>query len=135
MVSACVSWHGATKPFFVSGDGMKVNSLSYKKHLDKQLLPEIDHLVNRKDQVYIQDSALSYRSNLVRDYLEEKLKTRFVKLCEWSPASPDCNPLDYHFWDKVKIKAYENQFNKPFENEEQLKRRIRRVSQRCCSDS
>ena len=53
MVSACISWYGATKPFFVSDYGMKVNAVSYQKHLDKQLIPEIDNLVSRKDWVYI----------------------------------------------------------------------------------
>eukprot|EP00111_Clytia_hemisphaerica_P021070 TCONS_00062096-protein len=82
MVSACISWYGATKPFFVSGDGVKVNAVSYHKHLDKQLIPEINKLVSRKDWVYIQDSAPSHRSNLVQDYLKEKLRKRFVKLGE-----------------------------------------------------
>ena len=51
-----------------------------------------------------------------------------------NPASPDCNPLDYHFWDKVKVKVYEGRFNQPFENEEQLKRRIRRVWNEMATD-
>ena len=42
-------------------------------------------------------------------------------------ASPDCNPLDYYFWEKVQRKVYENRFNCSFENENVLKRRIRRV--------
>ena len=57
-----------------------------------------------------------------------------MKLGEWPPASPDCNPLDYHFWDKVKVKVYKNQFNQPFENEDQLKRRIRKVWKDVASD-
>jgi len=58
------------------------------------------------------------------DYLEK----------QWPPASPDCNPLDYHFWDKAKVKVYEGRFNQPFENEKQLKRRIRRVWNEMATD-
>ena len=113
---------------------MKVNAVSYHNHLDKQLIPEIDNLVSRKDWVYIQDSAPSHRSNLVQGYLKDKLRTRFVKSGEWPPASPDCNPLDYHFWDKLKVKVYEGRFNQPFDNEKQLKRRIRTVWNEMATD-
>lgn len=34
MVLACVTWNGATKPFFINDKEMKVNSKLYKKHLD-----------------------------------------------------------------------------------------------------
>ena len=125
---------GQQSRFFVNDDGMKVNAVLYQKHLEKQLLPEIDELVSRKDWVYIQVSAPSHRSNLVQGYLKERLGKRFVKSGEWPPALPDCNPLDYHFWDKVKTKVYENRFNKPFENEDQLKRRIKRVWKDVASD-
>ena len=46
MVSACVTWKGATKPFFVNENGLKVNAKTYKKHLEKQLFPEVDRLMN-----------------------------------------------------------------------------------------
>ena len=35
MVSACLTWYGATKPFLVNDKGLKVNSKTYKKHLEK----------------------------------------------------------------------------------------------------
>ena len=50
-----------------------------------------------------------------------------MKYSEWPPTSPDCNPLDYYFWEKVQRKVYENRFNRAFENENALKRRIRGV--------
>ena len=52
---------------------------------------------------------------------------RFVKYLEWPPTSSDCNPLDYYFWEKVQRKGFENRFNRTFENENALKRQIRRV--------
>ena len=35
MVSAAISWYGATKPFFVNENGIKVNKDNYCKHLKK----------------------------------------------------------------------------------------------------
>ena len=84
-------------------------------------------MMKRKDWIFIQDSAPSHRANLVQDFLSEKLSKRFVKYSEWPPTSPDCNPLDYYFWEKVQRKVYENSFNRAFESENALKRRIRRV--------
>jgi len=45
----------------------------------------------------------------VQTFLEEKLKNPFVKASEWPPSSPDCNLLDYFFWDKIKAKVYEDE--------------------------
>ena len=106
---------------------MKVNAKRYKTHLEKELLPNIESMMKRKDWIFIQDSALSHRANLVQDFLSEKLNKRFVKYSEWPPTFPDCNPLDCYFWEKVQRKVYENRFNHAFENENALKRRIRRV--------
>ena len=127
MVSACVTWNGATKPCFVNEKGLKVNATRYKKHLEKELFPEIDRIVGNKSWIFIQDSAPSHRSNLVQSFLKEKLKSRFVKSSEWPPSSPDCSRLDYHFWNHVKEKVYADRMNKPFTNEAELKRKIRKV--------
>lgn len=62
MVSACVSWNGATKPFSVKDKKLKVNSKSYKKNSSrKELLFSKDH------------------SNVGQDFLMEKLHTRSFK--------------------------------------------------------
>ena len=71
MVSACVTWYGATKSFFVNDKGLKVNSKTYKKHLEKELIPDIERIMKRTDWMFIQDSAPSHRSNLVQDFLTE----------------------------------------------------------------
>lgn len=34
MASACVTWNGATKPFLMNDEGLRVNSKT-KKHLEK----------------------------------------------------------------------------------------------------
>ena len=39
------------------------------------------------------DSTPSHRSNLIQNFLKEKLCSKFIKHTEWLPSSPDCNPL------------------------------------------
>ena len=82
MVSAAISWYGATKPFFVKENGVKVNKENYCKHQKKQLFPAIKKRVKRDDRIYVQDSAPSYRSNLVKDLVDKTLKCCFVKCAE-----------------------------------------------------
>ena len=63
MVSACITWDGATKPFFVTGKGLKINSISYKRHLEKELLPDIEKVVKRKDWVFFLKSYGTFGRN------------------------------------------------------------------------
>ena len=79
MVSAALTWQGATKPFFVNDKGLKVNSINYLKHLKKELFPAIQKVVRRSDWVFIQDGASSHTSTIVQDFLKEHLKNR--QLC------------------------------------------------------
>ena len=65
--------------------------------------------------------------NLVQNFLKEKLDSKFIKQTEWPPSSPDCNPLDYHFWNKIKEKVYENCFGQPFKTEDKLKKKIKKL--------
>ena len=95
MVSACLLWNGATKPFFVNGCGVKMNAKTYKLHLQKELLSDAQHLYKHKNWIFVQDNVPSHRSNIVQDSLQETLNSRFIKTHEWPPSSPDCNPLDY----------------------------------------
>jgi len=114
MVSACLSWNGATKPLFVNDKGVKVNAVSYKRHLEKKLLSSVEKLFTYDQWIFLQDGAPSHRSNLVQDFLKEK-------------SSPDFNPLDFYFWDAVKEKVYGDRLYKPFKNEDKLKQKIQAV--------
>ena len=80
MVSACVRWKGATKLFFVSDKGLKVNSKTYKKHLEKELLREVNRIINNSTCTFIQDSTPSHHPNIIQDFLKEKLCKRFFKV-------------------------------------------------------
>ena len=98
------------------------------------MLSEVDKVTKTNNWIFIQDGAPSHRSNLVQSFLTEKLKNRFVKATEWPPSSPDCNPLDYFFWDKIKLKVYEGLLNTSFQNEEELINRIKKVWKEEASD-
>ena len=56
--------------------------------------------------IFIQDSAPSHRAKIVQNFLREELKSRFFANMEGPPTSPDCNPLDCYFRNKVKEKIY-----------------------------
>ena len=87
--------------------------------MKKKLFPTIKKIVQHDDWIFVQDSALSHRSNFVQDFLEKTLKRRFVKCVEWPPSSPDVNPLDYFFWDLVKTKVYQGRAGEPFSLEKE----------------
>ena len=69
MLFAEISCYGATKPFFVNENGIKVNKQNYCKRL--------------KNSFFLQlKSASSHRSNLVQHFLQKALKDCFVKNAE-----------------------------------------------------
>ena len=77
-----------------------------------------------KDFTFVQDSAPSHRANQMQNFLKRKLKSRFVKNTDWPPKLPDCNPLDYYFWDRVQEKVYDGRYCYPFAMIDELKRKI-----------
>ena len=105
MVSAVITWKGVSQPFFIGGNGIKVNGASYLKHLSDDLIPAAQAMHMNKDFTFVQDSAPLHRANQVQNFLKQKLKSRFIKNTDWPPKSPDCNPLDYYFWDHVPEKV------------------------------
>ena len=134
MVSAVITWKGVSKPFFVAEKNIKVNGENYLRHVKKDLMPFLDSLYPRNDFHFIQDSAPSHRYSEVQEFLTKKLKNRFVKDTEWAPSSPDCNPLDYFFWNQVSEKVYEGRHCNPFKDEAELRKRILDVWPECTSN-
>jgi len=65
-----------------------------------------------------------------RVYLKDKNLNANVKTSEWPPSSPNCNSLDYFLWDKIKAKVYEDSLNVLFQNEEELKMKIKCLERR-----
>ena len=96
-----ITWKGVSQPFFIVENGIKVSETSYPKHLRDDLLPAVEAMYPNKDFTFVQDSAPSHHANQVQNFLKQKLKSRFVKNTDWPPKSPDCNPSDYYFWDRL----------------------------------
>jgi len=122
---AALTWHGITKPIFVSKQGLKTNAKNYRNHLKNIFFPEINQICPWENWIFIQDGASSHTSNFVQDFLKETMPRRFVKKDEWPPKSPDSNPLDYYFWSIVKRKVYEGWLNNPIKSESELISRIK----------
>ena len=69
MVSACVSWNGATKPFSVKDKKLKVNSKSYKK-----ILPEKNFFSVKITQMSVK---IFQWKNFTQDLLNTLMAPRF----------------------------------------------------------
>ena len=49
MVSAVITWKGVSQPFFIGGNGIKVNRASYLKHLRDDSISAVDAMYQNKD--------------------------------------------------------------------------------------
>ena len=106
---------------------IKVNGKYYINHLKRELLPACSELYEGENYYFMQDGAPSYTANITQEYLKENSGWRFIRKDQWPPNSPDCNLLDYFFWDgDVKQKVYEGRRER-FQNIDELKKRIRQV--------
>ena len=103
-------------------------------YLRDDLIPAVEAMCPNKDFTFVQDSASSHRANQVQNFLKQRLKPRFVKNTDCPPKLPDCNPLDYYFWDRVQEKVYDGRYCYPFATIDELKRRIRDVWDECATD-
>ena len=103
-----------------------MNAKSYLKHLRGEWIPTLKHYFT-----FVQDSAPSHHANKVRNFLKQKLKSRFIKNTDWPPSSPDCDSLDYYLWDRVQEKVFAGRHCNPFQSPEGLKDRIVEVWEEC----
>ena len=124
MVSACLTWNGATKSFFVNGCGVKVNAQTYKQHLQRELSPVVQRLYKHKNYFYTRQCTIILFKPRTRFFIRNTQFT-FYQSTWMPPSSPDCNPLNYYFWNKVKEKVYENRLSKPFKSERELKKQLK----------
>ena len=126
MVSCCISHEGLTPPFFVDPQQIKVTGEVYTNHLKNDLLPACRDLYPDNDFIFVLDGAPSHTSNVCQNFLHEELGTRFVDKMTWPPKSPDCNPLDYYFWDALSEEVYKDR-RVPFTSLEELKNKVLEV--------
>ena len=68
MVSVVITWKGVSQPFFIAGNGIKVNGASYLKHLSDDLIPAAQAMHPNKDFTFVQDSAPLHRANQVQNF-------------------------------------------------------------------
>ena len=72
------------------------------------------------------DGATSHTAQITQENLRINFGRRFIRKDQWPPHSPDCNPLDFYFWDAIKRKVYEG-LRGPFHDLVELKKGIRKV--------
>ena len=70
------------------------------------VIPAMKELYPNNNLSIVQDSAPSHHAKIIQNFLQEELKSRFVANMEWLPSSPDCNLVDYSFWNEVKENVY-----------------------------
>jgi len=71
----------------------------------------------------MQDSAPSHRAKATQNFLRDNTQD-FISSQEWSPYSPDLNPLDYSVWDILQERVYEGR-REPFTNLKDLQNVVR----------
>jgi len=76
------------------------------------------------DFVFMQDSAPSHRAKATQNYCLRNNVPDFTSSLEWTPHSPDLNPLDYSVWDILQELGYKGR-HEPFANLEDLQNVIR----------
>ena len=111
MVSAGVSMRGKTMIHFIDTSKTKVNSECYIKLLDDNLLPDCRTLYPDNDFIFQQDGTPSHTSRITQEHLDANTP-EFIGKDDWTPQSPDLNPMDYHFWDSLSEKVYEGHSTK-----------------------
>ena len=83
--------------FFIDPQKTKVNQKTYIDFLKTSLLPECRRLYPDKltmiDFVFMQDSAPSHRAKATQNFIRDNMPD-FISSQEWTPHSPDLNPLD-----------------------------------------
>ena len=63
--------------------------------------------------------------------MKKTISRLYIETEQHPQKSPDNDPLNYYFWNKIKTKVYEDGLNTPFENEEELISRMKPVWKEC----
>jgi hypothetical protein len=91
------------KPVWIEGN---LNSAGYIQLLDKTILPALDSHYGPGNYLLQQDGAPCHTSKATQKFLSERLGSKgFWSKSMWPPYSPNLNPLDYHVWTRVEVKA------------------------------
>ena len=58
-----ITWKGVSQPFFIGGNGIKVNVVSIMKHLCDDLIPAAEAMDRNKDFAFVQDISITSRQS------------------------------------------------------------------------
>ena len=103
-------WLGVFKqnlvgPFFFEGSDTVDN---YLNMLANEMIPHL-HVLGGTPEWFQQDGAPPHFAHQVRDFLDDEFPERWIGRggpVEWSPRSPDLNPLNVSIWGLLKDKVY-----------------------------
>ena len=101
MVFGAVSSEGRIMPPHIFEVGLKVNTKVYLDVLKNVVIPWCNQVAGGRPWVWQQDLAPTHKSNETQAWLQKKCND-FLPFSDWSPSSPDLNPLDYFVWSHVK---------------------------------
>jgi len=76
------------------------------------------------DFFFMQDSTPSHHAKASQNYLRDNMSD-FIRSHEWTPHSPDLNPLDHSVWDILQELVYKGR-REPFANLKDLQRQMAR---------
>ena len=92
-------WDGISP--FGHGDNVKISGTptkeKYKQILQHHAVPHGNRLIG-KGFLFQQDHDPKHTSNVVKQYLENKITAVVLQMLEWPPQSPDMNPIEA-IWD------------------------------------
>jgi len=105
MVSVGVSLLGCANLIFMD-PGVKINGSYYRDTLlRQQLLPGICS-VSGDFFTFQQDSAPAHRARVMVVLLSAETPD-FISPLDWTPNSPDLNPVDYAIWGIMQERVYD----------------------------
>ena len=85
-------------PFKLIDRGAKINQELYLNEILKShVKPHADTMFGDRPYIFQQDSAPLHKAKTVQVWCEKNFPC-FIPVSEWSPSSPDLNPLDLFAW-------------------------------------
>ncbi len=99
--SAMVS-NGLSMPPIIFSSGTKINSKVYQTTVLKKAKAWMEEKFELGEAVSMQNGAPAHTSRSMQAWLTRNLgEDAFWKKTMWPPSSPDCNPLDFLFWNEL----------------------------------
>ena len=104
MVLGVISSDGRVMETHFFNPGENVTAAVYLDVLRRVVKPWVGAHYQGKLVTWQQDSAPAHKAKTVQRFCKEGFSS-FWSTEEWSPNSPDLNPLDFFFWGYVEAKA------------------------------